>query len=174
MFHCERRALDLSVQSCIADFNRVEKLGAMPWRSDWHCKGCELGAVHAGRDVAVVQTATILAGARQVCARCHRPDERFIGNRLCRTCDARDRELIRGRNGKGAFPAVLAARWHLHPVALRLVQTGQTKFWLVVDRASDVLDAIITLVRREQVTTFSRMSAVQSWPVQMSFWGGGF
>lgn len=174
MFHCGRRSLDLSVQSCAADFQRVEKRGALPWRSDWHCKGCEVGATHAGRDVVVMQATRVLAGARFICARCHRQDERFIGNRLCRSCDARDRELARGRNGKGTFPRLLDERWHLHPVALRLIQAGETKFWRMVDRASDVLDAIITLVRREQAMTFSRMPVAQYWPVQMSFWGGGF
>lgn len=168
MFHCERRALDLSVQSCIADFQRVERRGAMPWRSDWHCKGCEIGAVHAGRDVAVVQTANILAGARSICARCHRPDERFIGNRLCRSCDARDRELLRGRNGKGAFPAVLAARWHLHPVVLWIVGVGVR----VIQRASDALEAMLTTVRQEkQALQFAR--SVPVYPVrQLTLWGG--
>ena len=169
MFHCERRSLDLSVQSCAADFQRVEKRGALPWRSDWHCQNCEMGATHAGRDVVVVQAATALAGARLICARCHRPDERFIGNRLCRSCDARDRELARGRNGKGTFPSVLAARWHLHSVVLWIVGIGGR----VVNRASDALEAILTTVRKEkQVLQFAR--TVPGYPPirQLTFWGG--
>ena len=165
---CEKRALELSVQSCAADFSRVEKRGTLAWRSDWHCKGCELGAVNAGRDVAVVQVAVVVASARQVCARCHRPDERFIGNRLCRSCDARDRELARGRNGKGAFPRLLAARLQLHDVALFVVGVGQQ----VVNRATGALEAIITLVRRErQALRFAR--PVPAYQMrQLTLWGG--
>ena len=134
-----------------------------------------MGARHAGHDIGVARQMAAIVEARRVCARCHRFDERFIGNRLCRSCDARDRELIRGRNSKGAFPRFIAERWHLHPVALRLVQASVVaKFWDVVDRASDVLDAIITLVRRKQAMMFSRMPVAQYWPAQMSFWGGGF
>lgn len=169
MFHCERRSLDLSVQSCAADFQRVEKRGALPWRSDWHCQNCEMGAVHAGRDVAVVQVARVVVETRSICARCHRPDERFIGNRLCRSCDARDRELVRGRNGKGTFPSVLAARWHLHSVVLWIVGIGGR----VVNRASDALEAILTTVRKEkQVLQFAR--TVPGYPPirQLTFWGG--
>lgn len=168
MFHCEKRALDLSVQSCIADFNRVERRGAMPWRSDWHCKNCELGAVHVGRDVVAVQEATIMAGVQQVCARCHRPDERFIGGKLCRSCDARDRELARGRNAKGAFPAVLAARWHLHTVKLWIVGVGER----VIDRASDMLEAILTTLRKEkQALRFARTAPVYQLR-QLTLFGG--
>ena len=169
MFHCERRSLDLSVQSCAADFQRVEKRGALPWRSDWHCKGCELGATHAGRDQSVVQAATAWAGARSICARCHRQDERFIGNRLCRSCDARDRELARGRNGKGTFPSVLAARWHLHSVVLWIVGIGGR----VVIRASDALEAILTTVRKEkQKLQFARTGPGYPPIRQLTFWGG--
>lgn len=165
---CEKRALELSMESCAADFQRIEKRGAYPWRSDWHCKGCELGAVNAGRDVAVLQVNQVVAAARQVCARCHRADERFIGNRLCRSCDARDRELARGRNSKGAFPSVLAARLNLHSVTLFVIGAGRQ----VISRATGVLEAIITLVRREKrALHFAR--PVPGYPVrQLSFWGG--
>jgi hypothetical protein len=166
---CVKRALDLSVQSCIADFSRVEKHGTVAWHSNWHCKGCELGAVNAGRDVAVLRVVEVVASARQVCARCHRPDERFIGNRLCRSCDARDRELARGRNGKGSFPRLLAARLQLHDVALFVVGVGQQ----VVNRATGALEAIITLVRRErQALRFARSVPVYRQMLQLSFWGG--
>ncbi len=164
---CEKRALDLSAQSCAADFRRIELCGALPWRSDWHCKGCEQGAAAVGHDVEALRTAAVIAGARQVCARCHRPDDRFIGNRLCRSCDARDRELVRGRNGKGAFPAVLAARLNLHDVVLWVVGIGMQ----VAHRATGVLEAIIIQVRREKKALhFAR--AIPLAPLQLSFWGG--
>lgn len=168
MFHCERRSLDLSVQSCAADFNRVEKRGTDPWRSDWHCRHCEIGAAHAGHNVAVVQTAARLAGARQVCARCHRQDERFIHNRLCRSCAARDRELARGRNSKGTFPSVLAARLKLHDVTLWVVGVGQQ----VVQRSSGLLEAMLTLARRgKPALHFARRVPAHS-VRQLTFWGG--
>lgn len=167
MFHCERRSLDLSAQSCAADFLRVEQRGTLSWRSDWHCRGCEQGAVQVGRNVVVLRQAAVVAAARQVCVRCHRPDSRFVGNRLCRSCDARDRELARGRNGKGAFPSVLAARWKLHSVGLRLINGVRVP----VHRASDALEAILTLVRRGVTTCFSRTPVVEC-PRQLCFWGG--
>lgn len=175
MFHCERRSLDLSVESCVNDFYRVERRGTYPWRSDWHCKGCEQGSLHAGRAVVTVQAATadsdVVMAARHICARCHRASERFIGNRLCRSCDARDRELLKGRNGKGVFPRLLAARLNLHPVSVRFVENNSVK-QEVVERSSGMLEAIITVVRREKKNLeFSRAIPVEGIR-QLSFWGG--
>ena len=175
MFHCEKRSLDLSVHSCIADFNRVDTRGTHSWRSDWHCRGCEIGAANAGRDVEELRTAAIVAQARQICARCHRARDRFIGNRLCRSCHARDRELARGRNSKGTFPRELAQRWRLHPVALRIVRAKGHSFYWTIERASDLMDALITVIRQKQVTIFARMPTAQygrNRPTQLSFWGG--
>ncbi len=167
MYHCTKRNLWLPVESCKADFLRVERRGTHPWRSDWHCRHCEIGAVHAGRDVAAVRDAEVVAEARRICARCHREDTRFIKNRLCRSCDARDRELARGRNGKGAFPRLLAARLRLHEVVLFVVGRGR----VVVERSSALLEAILSEVRRGAALRFAR--PVPDYPVrQLSFWGG--
>ena len=172
MFECSRRSLLLSESSCAADFSRVEQRGTQAWRSDWHCKNCAQGAIHAGRSVALVQTQVVAHSARQICVRCHRPADRFIGNRLCRSCDARDRELVKGRNSKGQFPTVLAARWHLHPVALRFIGALEAGWqWLSpVQRVSDLIEAVLTMVRREKrALRFSR--PVPPVPMQLSFWG---
>ena len=168
LFHCQRRSLHLTAHSCAADFLRVEKRGTYPWRSDWHCRHCERGAVHAGRDVQAVQTATVMSGARSICARCHRPADRFVHNRLCRSCDVRDRELARGRNGKGAFPRELAERWKLHPVSLWLVGAGP---WSI-QRASSLLEAILTAIRSMARPVVARPCPAYPAVRQLSFWGG--
>lgn len=173
LFHCQRRSLELSAQSCAADFQRVARRGTYPWRSDWHCRGCEQGARHAGHDVAAVRAGNVVAGARLICARCHRPADRFVHNRLCRSCDARDRELARGRNGKGAFPRELTERWKLHPVALWLVGRGP----MLIRRSSSLLEAILTAVRTLARTPLPTLQVARPCPAypavrQLSFWGG--
>ena len=170
MFHCQRRSLDLSVEACIIDFQRVQRRGTFPWRSDWHCRHCSEGAEHAHCTIEEIK-ALVVEPVLKMCTRCHRPADRLIKNRLCRSCDARDRELLKGRNGKGSFPRLLAARLNLHPVAL-WVRTGARLEKTIIDRASGLLEAIMTLARREGGPLELSRGVESIHTRQLSFWGG--
>lgn len=98
MFACERQPgnLKLTRTSCAALWRR----GLLPDADEniaWHCRGCEVGARHAGADEKPAPRA-------RRCVRCGDGGVKIVGAILCISCYNRQVEFAKGRNGKGKAP----------------------------------------------------------------------
>lgn len=103
-FLCPRQpgALVLSPTACATLWQRGRT--AQCDSAAWLCRGCPLGAQHAG--VAVAPTPVPTPG--QWCVRCGRADLRLIAvSGLCVSCYNREREVRRGRDRRGHAPATV-------------------------------------------------------------------
>ena len=101
LFDCAGLKASLSPASCADNFTQ---------RRCFACTDCEIGQIHAGK---ATQTQPDASHRPCVCTRCGKKDtRRQVGGVLCMSCYNREREVLRGRNGKGCFPRVVAA--HLH------------------------------------------------------------
>ncbi|MEX3934834.1 hypothetical protein AB4Y32_24105 [Paraburkholderia phymatum] len=105
------------------------------------CKGCGLGARHAG----VPDANPSLLRGQSVCARCHRGATRLIGRRICISCYNRQRELFVGKNSKGTKPVKLAA---LDRRQITYVTAGEVKT-LALERSADMDELVVSVLRDE-------------------------
>lgn len=91
-FRCEPLKASLSAKSCAA--NHSEKRNES-------CVQCPIGQHHAGEQGMRVHRAKPTG----VCVRCERrTTRRMLGHGICISCYNRQREVLRGRNGKGVRP----------------------------------------------------------------------
>lgn len=90
-FRCDPLRATLSTRACAQMYQREKRTrsGQHP-----HCRGCEVGALHAGE-----RAPTPLFGAL-VCPRCARGAMRLVRG-LCVSCVNRQYEVTRGRNARG-------------------------------------------------------------------------
>lgn len=100
LFTCPRHAGDLTITpaTCAQMYRRGKR--AEPWDACARCRGCEIGAKHAGEII-------VAEPAMRECLRCGRKARRLIGNRLCLSCYNRERELITGHYRRKKPPAGL-------------------------------------------------------------------
>lgn len=101
-FNCEGMRATLAVTACAGNWRRGHHEGDLARQ---RCKGCEIGALHAGEAGA---NRSPFLGTR-ICARCHRSESRLIHKHLCVSCYNREREVLLGRNAKGNKPSKLKA-----------------------------------------------------------------
>lgn len=127
-FECQAQRCTLSVTSCAAQYRRAKAPD-----SGSACRGCRLGAEHAGEKL----TST----PRRLCCRCGRTDQRLVGGQVCVSCYNRQRELLVGRNGKGQFPS--HAR-HVRPADV-FVTGGRT---IHVAHVADIAEAVLLALVR--------------------------
>lgn len=106
LFTCPRHAgnLRLMPSSCADMWRR----GRRAHREDtlWHCRGCEIGARHAGLKIATAKAATeadTIAGD-DTCIRCGKRPNRLVSKALCIGCYNRCCEFVKGLNARGLFP----------------------------------------------------------------------
>ena len=101
MFDCAPMRASLSPAACSDNYLNRKCLA---------CADCTIGAVHSGKAVAAQPDAAHRSGE---CVRClAQTTRRQVGAVLCMSCYNREREILRERNGKGAYPRHIAA--HLH------------------------------------------------------------
>lgn len=99
MFSCARMSSNLQVTTCAgmwAEANTGEK----PPEKHMRCKGCALGAAHAG----VAPESVDNRWAKSMCSRCGGKDKRLIGGTTCVSCKNREYEWVKGKNAKGREP----------------------------------------------------------------------
>lgn len=115
VFRCERRQMTLTDAGCNRLFLSANKLRAPdPWEGRAACRNCSLGSQKlTGHKPDPFLS--VLLDLKNICSRCGNESDRMVWGIYCASCDARQREAIRGRNSKGSMPA-LASR--LHPIRL--------------------------------------------------------
>lgn len=136
MFRCDRLSAVVQVSSCVSMWER-SNLGQTP-KAD-RCRGCQLGAVHAGQSV---PDASALRGIA-ICPRCGATDKRLVSGWLCISCYNRQREMLLGRNAKGKPPEKhppIAAR------AVKFVCQGKTQT-LRREHAVGSVELVVELLR---------------------------
>jgi hypothetical protein len=91
LFECPRHAghLRLTPNACAQNWQRAKK--AEPWDTLRVCRGCEIGANHAGEAPAPQ------APSSRECLRCGDADKRLVRGQICISCYNRERELLTGR-----------------------------------------------------------------------------
>ena len=110
------------------------------------CRGCQIGAMHAG----VAEATLSPLYASQICARCNSGGLRLIGGHLCVSCYNREREWILGRNARGRAPV---AHPKLHRLSVCYRTGGRVKV-LEKPYCAGVDELVIAALRDEpkQVT----------------------
>lgn len=107
-FRCERHAggLTLTPAGCARLYQRAKVEARDPSCRLWECRGCAVGASHAG------EPAPAPAPSR-ACPRCGARAARLIRARagwpVCVSCYNREREVLRGRNARGGRPRLVLA-----------------------------------------------------------------
>lgn len=99
MFRCDKLNASLQVSSCASMWLSVNQPNSQASPTS-RCKGCSIGANHAG--VKDASTSKITGNA--MCARCHRTGSRLVGKHLCVSCWNRQREYLIGKNRRGVPP----------------------------------------------------------------------
>ena len=99
--------LRLSTSACADQWQRARAKKPEAWSALVTCRGCAIGARHAGVSIAVttaVQLGKELSGR---CTRCYQRSNRMIHARLCPSCYNRGREWMIKRNARGCVPVQL-------------------------------------------------------------------
>ncbi|MCE3602724.1 hypothetical protein LXA47_03810 [Massilia sp. P8910] len=156
-FNCERYGT-LSPASCAKNFASAPESTRTSGRLE-ACVGCLVGQQHAdpaAAPKAAPATATSFS-FRQVCVRCrrggHADNNRLIGrmrlvrdHTTCVSCYNREREVIQGKNAKGARPK----KWrHLFYVQIGSVSDGSLTIEAFDHPVRDRLEAMLTMLRRK-------------------------
>ncbi len=115
MFVCERLSATLGTEQCATNWSRATAGDGM-----LRCKGCRVGACHAGQDRA---NASPLRGML-ICARCQRGCNRLVENWNFVSCYNRGREWRMQRNAKGSFPSRMTP---LVPREVTYTEAGQPR-----------------------------------------------
>lgn len=136
-FRCEAMHATLSVEACAANWRRAH---AGEEGCQWRCKGCKIGALHAGETAANLW----FGHGQTICARCHRGAVRLIGGDLCVSCYNREREWRMGANAKGRFPT------KMKPLGRREVMVhapGQPRQLVRKEHSRDLTEIVISILR---------------------------
>ena len=99
--------LRLSTSACADQFRQARAKKPEPWSPLVTCRGCELGAMHAGVAISVVNAGQIQKELDGHCTRCYERAHRMLHARLCVSCYNRGREWIHRRNARGCIPVEL-------------------------------------------------------------------
>lgn len=154
-FTCQRHqgALRLTPATCAGMWQRARR-NAEPDRIRLEpCRGCPVGAAHAGVKVRPSPAQAIDPGLS--CVRCGQSGgRRLVGSRLCVSCYNREREYEIGRNAKGGpcshhvplFCATVGA----------VTETGAVRP-LQVDMVATHLEAALVIARAAGSVRFGRV-----------------
>ena len=106
LFTCPHQPgeLRLSTSSCADQWQRARAKKPEAWSALVTCRGCEIGARHAGVSIAVTTSVQLGKELSRRCTRCYQRAHRMIHARLCPSCYNRGREWIVNRNARGCVP----------------------------------------------------------------------
>lgn len=150
-FGCSRLGATLSMGGCAARW-REAKAPPKRRRGDEDdggavldrfaaCRGCPIGAAHAGEEV--IEYSGLYGSS--TCPRCRKGTTRMIGSRICVSCYNRERERQTGKNARGNAPTKIQA---LCDVQFRAVIDDKAK----VIRAVGVVDALEPAIQTLRTT----------------------
>lgn len=167
LFTCTRHKGDLTLtaQGCAQMWRRAQQQKLEPGLMPSPCRGCAIGAAHAGEKLPELR---LPSEVDRICSRCHRPSPRFIYGRLCVSCFNREREWIKGKNAKGTRPTRMKP---LAPVSIAcLVESSVSE--ITVPLATGILEAALSCLRKEQRPVLFARPVPRAVGCQMSMFGG--
>lgn len=112
--------MTLSTAGCSRLWKSAQAAPPKPWEGKAHCRGCPIGARHAGE--AQDDTKFAAEAWSRICPRCTKVTDRMIQERLCIGCYNRDLEAAKGRNAKGGRPRLCDI---LHASTLAVAREGR-------------------------------------------------
>lgn len=138
-FRCERRKATIRTSVCA----KMWQEGHAKHADERHlsCRGCQVGARHAGASEATLSPVY----ASPICGRCGAGSTRLIGGHLCVSCANRQYEWIKGRNARGNKPTAHPGLWR---ISVRYQTGGQVKV-RTAPHALDPLELITAVLRDE-------------------------
>jgi hypothetical protein len=113
MFRCEVHRATLRVNACADMWRQANQQRECPERLD-RCKGCQLGATHAGEG----DISSCPITGTDICIRCNRGGMRLVRDEICVSCWNREREWRIGKNAKGQAPKLHPP---LYPMSIRVL-----------------------------------------------------
>lgn len=150
MFGCSRLSATLSMQGCARRWTEaatpvkrrrgddsggdtvVDRFSA--------CRGCPIGAAHAGHDVIDYSA---LYGL-EICPRCRKGVTRMISDRICVGCYNREREQVSGKNARGNVPTRLKP---LRSINFRVIIDGAPRL-RHAERVVDIAEPMVQTLRK--------------------------
>ncbi|MBC7160615.1 MAG: hypothetical protein H5U26_00705 [Immundisolibacter sp.] len=156
-FECQRHvgALRLTPAACAAAWTRARRNAEADQIRLEACRGCPVGAGHAGVKVRPLEAPAQATASVLSCVRCGRSGaRRLVGSRLCVSCYNRQREYEAGRNGKGG---PCSHHVPLYCATVGAITEGGDVRPLRVDAVSTHLEALLTIARATGTTTFGRV-----------------
>lgn len=96
-FLCRKTSCTLTVTGCAGQYRRA-KAAAQSFITP--CRDCPIGAAHAGEPPPRQRPNT--------CVRCGRKTPRLVNRVLCKSCDCRQREVLKGRDARGRPPRAVS------------------------------------------------------------------
>lgn len=148
--------LRLSVESCADQWRAAQKKKPEVWSSLSVCRGCAVGAQHAGHADHVALPSDSVGGS--LCTRCHHPSSRIICGRWCPSCYNRTLEVRKGRNARGKKPLQLPP---LFTARIGVVQDGLVSTVEVRDVMTFVEAEMVVLRRAKQRVMLCRPQPAQ-------------
>ncbi len=142
-FACPKGLGRFSVAQCVRMHGEAITGGADGARLT--CRGCAVGAVHAGvaEESRFAHTLT--------CSRClQKKSARLIRGTICLSCYNREREVLIGRNRKGGVPRLCRP---IVAVRLNVALSGAIE-QRKVERVAGTLEAVISVLRRDPKAAF--------------------
>lgn len=147
-FTCPRHPGDLTLTTigCASMWKRARAGKYESGESIQSCRGCLIGAQHAGMPAGADRH---YGHVDMICLRCHREAQRRVRGVICVSCYNRELEFLKGRNAKGRKPVRVPA---VHQESVTVIQHGVPRT-VSVERVADPLEALLVVVRRtdEQV-----------------------
>jgi hypothetical protein len=141
MFDCRPYRAKLLTTACAKRWRQAQKAKGYAAEAVECCRGCSIGAAHAGE--AVVRYSTLYDST--ICPRCGRGSaRRLVGGRRCIGCYNREREFVRGRNGKGSKPVHAIP---LHRRTVRYAVEGGDVQGLTIPHSRDLVELMLTVLR---------------------------
>lgn len=152
LFTCPRYTggLRLTPAGCASMYRRG-KLVTDPYDTAAQCRGCPIGAEHAGEALSV----PILW--RRACVRCGSTGKRLVlGGTLCVSCYNRQREIETGNYRRGVPPQNVALRAATVVVSIDLMPRQIT--------AANSLEAMLRIAKENPNTGIQAVSFCQQMP----------
>lgn len=110
VFDCPALRATLQPANCAMNFRAMRDGSA--------CRGCQLGAIHAGQPKAPSPP------PKPACCRCGRTEQRLISGAVCVSCANRSWEVLKGKNSKGKLPTATGAKLRESFAIVRVINSG--------------------------------------------------
>jgi hypothetical protein len=143
-FRCERYRATLMVTACATRWRKAQEARGEAGDAVALCRACPIGAGHAGE--AVVRYSRLYRS--DICPRCGRGSgRRLVGGTRCIGCYNREREFIRGRNGKGTRPIRAVS---LHRRTVKFAVAGGAVESMTIKHSADLAEVMLAALRNRR------------------------